>query len=154
MAVFEFRDYPVFADGEIEVVVRAKVPGYQRRDLVPVYEFDVRLPGRPVAIGGVSLRIGNTEHIVKYAGHIGYGIDSQFRGHRYAARACRLIRPVARDHGFQALWITCNPDNFPSRRTCEILGCEFAEIVDLPPDTAMYRRGERRKCRYLWDIAR
>jgi tagatose 1,6-diphosphate aldolase len=87
-----------------------------------------------------------------YAGHIGYGINERYRSNRYAAKACNLIKPVAIDHGFKTLWITCNPDNHPSRRTCEILGCELVEIVDLPVDTAMYRQGDRQKCRYRWDL--
>ena len=152
MSDFEFNDYEKFFDGEIEVVVRGKQPGDLSRGYVPAYEFDVRLAGKLGPIGRVSLRIGNTEHLVKYAGHIGYGIQEEYRGHRYAAKACNLIKTIAIDHGFKTLWITCNPDNHPSRRTCEILGCELVEIVDLPADTAMYREGDRQKCRYRWDL--
>ncbi|UCB43274.1 MAG: GNAT family N-acetyltransferase [Dehalococcoidales bacterium] len=152
MSDFEFNDYRPFTDGEIEVVVRARYPGNEQRGLVPEYRFDVRLPGKPEPIGGVSLRVGNTRHLVMYGGHIGYGVNEEYRGHRYASRACSLIRQVALDHGLKTLWITCNPDNLPSRRTCEILGCEFIEIVDLPEDTDMYRAGDRQKCRYRWDL--
>ncbi|MEE8418514.1 MAG: hypothetical protein V3S02_00210, partial [Dehalococcoidales bacterium] len=70
----------------------------------------------------------------------------------YAARACNLIKQVALDHGLKTLWITCNPDNVPSRRTCEILGCELVEIEDLPEETDLYRDGDRQKCRYRWDL--
>jgi len=152
MSDFEFNDYEKFFDGEIEVVVRGKQPADLSRGYVPVYEFDICLPGKTDPIGRVGLRIGNTEHLVKYAGHIGYGIQEEYRGHRYAAKACNLIKTIAIDHGFKTLWITCNPDNYPSRRTCEILGCELVEIVDLPVDTAMYREGDRQKCRYRWDL--
>jgi predicted acetyltransferase len=48
----------------------------------------------------------------------------------------------------QTVWITCNPDNWASRRTCELAGAELVEIVDLPEDNDMYRKGKRRKCRY------
>jgi tagatose 1,6-diphosphate aldolase len=60
--------------------------------------------------------------------------------------------PLARRHGLYALWITCNPENVASRRTCELTGAEFVEIVDLPPESDMYERGERRKCRYRLDL--
>jgi len=152
MSDFEFNDYEVFTDGEIEVVVREKQPADRLRGYVPSYEFDICLPGKTGPIGRVGLRIGNTEHLVKYVGHIGYGIQEEYRGYQYAAKACNLIKTVAIDHGFKTLWITCNPDNYPSRRTCEILGCELVEIVDLPADTAMYREGDRQKCRYRWDL--
>ena len=149
---FKFNDYEKLTDGEIEVTVREKRPNDKQRGYVPSYEFDIRLPGRTDTIGTVSLRIGNTKHIKKYAGHIGYGIKEEYRGNRYAVKACNLIKHIAVDHGLKTLWITCNPDNYPSRRTCEILGCEFIEIVDLPEDLDMYKWGDRQKCRYRWDL--
>lgn len=152
MSDFEFNDYRPFTDGEIEVVVREKRPGDEQSGLVAAYHFYIRLLGKSEPVGIVNLRIGNTRHLAMYWGHIGYGIEEAYRGHHYAARACNLIRQVALDHGLKTLWITCNPDNWPSRRTCEILGCELVEIVDLPENTDMYQRGERQKCRYRWDL--
>jgi tagatose 1,6-diphosphate aldolase len=63
-----------------------------------------------------------------------------------------LLLPLARRHGLKDLWITCNPDNLASRRTCELAGAEFVEIVDLPANSGMYRRGDRQKCRYRLDL--
>jgi tagatose 1,6-diphosphate aldolase len=62
-----------------------------------------------------------------------------------------LLLPLARSHGLMTIWITCNPDNFASRRTCELAGATLVEIVDLPEDNDMYQRGERQKCRYRLD---
>ena len=87
-----------------------------------------------------------------YGGHIGYGVLPRYRGHRYAARACKLLFPLARRHGLNPLWITCNPDNIASRRTCELAGGKLVEIVDLPEDIDMYQAGERQKCRYRFDL--
>jgi tagatose 1,6-diphosphate aldolase len=50
------------------------------------------------------------------------------------------------------VWITCNPDNWASRRTCERLGCQLVDIVELPEHIDMYQDGERQKCRYRWII--
>ena len=119
---------------------------------MPAYHFDIHLSGKSFPIGRIDLRIGNIKHLIMYGGHIGYGIQEEYRGHRYAAKACNLVKPVALDYGFNTLWITCNPNNIASRRTCEILGCEMVEIVDLPDDTDMYQRGERQKCRFRWDL--
>jgi tagatose 1,6-diphosphate aldolase len=58
------------------------------------------------------------------------------------------VLPLARRHGFRELWITCNPDNVASRRTCERLGAELIDIVDVPRDNAVYGPGSERKCRY------
>ena len=152
MTEFEFFDYQPFTNGEIEVVVKDKVPPDNERGYIPGYEFTIRFSENKKPVGRVNLRIGNTERIIKYIGHIGYGIEEKYRGHHYAAKACRLIKQVALDHGLGTLWITCNPDNNPSRRTCEVLSCELVEIIDLPEDLDMYRRGERQVCRYRWDI--
>lgn len=152
MTEFAFIDYEPLTDGEIEVVVKDTVPPDNERGYVPGYEFTVRLSDNHKPVGRVNLRIGNTEPIMKYIGHIGYGIEEKYRGNHYAAKACRLVKQVALDHGLDTLWITCNPDNQPSRRTCEILGCKLVEIIDLPEDDDRYRRGERQVCRYRWDI--
>ena len=103
-------------------------------------------------MGHISLRVSNSEEIVQYAGRVGYGVLPQFRGHRYAARACRLLLPLAKELGLTPLWITCNPDNWASRRTCELAGAELVEIVTLPEDSPIAIRGEPTKCRYKLTI--
>lgn len=117
---------------------------------VPAYTFWMRLRNRlPVEIAGaVSLRIGQTEDLRRYLGHIGYGVYPPARGAHLAERATRLLFPLARAHGLAELWITANPDNLPSRRTCERLGGRLIDIVDLPITHPLFLRGDRRKCRY------
>jgi Acetyltransferase (GNAT) domain len=107
----------------------------------------------PVQIaGGIGLRIGHTPDIELYLGHIGYNVQPFARGNHYAERACRLLCPLALAHGMRPLWITCNPDNIPSRRTCERLGCIAIETLPLPQGHALRLRGDREKIRFRWDI--
>ena len=134
------------ADDELVLVLISREPGAPLRNRVPAYNYEMRVGGERV--GTISLRLGHTEFLEKYAGHIGYGVDYSHRGHHYAARACRLLFGVAKQEGFTTLWITCNPENVASRRTCERAGGQLIDIVDLPPETEMYREGERQKCRY------
>ncbi len=150
--MFEFHDPGRLVDGDLELVLGRKYPGDPARNHVPAYQFDMVLAGTREKIGHIDLRIGNPHHLVMYGGHIGYGVAPEHRGHHYAARACRLLLPLARSHGFKTLWITCNPDNTASRRTCELAGACFIEIVDLPADSDMYQEGERQKCRYRLDL--
>jgi tagatose 1,6-diphosphate aldolase len=145
---FEFLDPGRLVDGELELVLTATRPGRLDKGLAPEYAFDMRRTGTNVVLGSINLRIGETEFLTHYAGQIGYGVEPEHRGHHYAARATRLLLPLAASHGLSTLWITVNPDNLPSRRTCEIAGGELVEIVDLPPGCDMYRKGERQKCRY------
>jgi predicted acetyltransferase len=139
-------------DNDLQLILVEEAPGDPAINHVPAYKFKMTLVGHEEEIGRIQLRIGTTHHIVMYAGHIGYAVDPQHRGHRYAARACRLLFPLARSHGLETLWITCSPENLASRRTCELAGGELVDIVDLPDDTDMFRRGERQKCRYRIDL--
>jgi arginase family enzyme/predicted acetyltransferase len=149
---FRFLEPGRLVDGDLELVLAERLPANPSRKHVPVYKFKMVPVDGGEAFGQIDLRIGNPFHLVLYGGHIGYGVGPAHRGHHYAARACRLLMPLARRHGLHTLWITCNPENSASRRTCELAGAEFVEIADLPPESDMYERGERRKCRYRLDL--
>ena len=121
---------------------------------VPQYNLWMRLRDRPFRrapvriAGGISLRIGTTGPIEMYYGHIGYHVYPPARGRHFAERACRLLLPLCRRHGMRTLWITCNPDNAASRRTCERLGMHLVDTVPVPDSEPLYARGDREKCRY------
>jgi tagatose 1,6-diphosphate aldolase len=134
-------------------------PGDVEKGFVPAYHFWMHLrptfvTGRPpVAIaGGIGLRVGHTRNLEMYLGHVGYNVYPPARGRRLAARAVRLLLPLARRLGLNPLWITCNPDNVPSRRTCELAGGRLVEVVPLPADHPLALRGEHEKCRYRFDL--
>jgi predicted acetyltransferase len=135
---------PPLTDGELTLVLGARTLHMPGR--VPTYRFEMRVGGDKV--GSATLRVGSTEYIDRFAGHIGYGVEFGHRGKHFAARTCRLLFRVARSHGMTQLWITCNPENVASRRTCEIVGGELVDIVDVPPEVDLYREGDRQKCRY------
>ena len=150
--MFRFLDPGRLVDGDLELVLYEKYWGDPAKGKVPAYRFLMTRVRDGEELGAIELRVGNTDHIVLYAGHIGYGVEPIRRGHHNAARAVRLLLPLARRHGLETLWITCNPDNLASRRTGELAGATRVEIVDLPPDSDMHRRGERQKCRYRLDL--
>jgi tagatose 1,6-diphosphate aldolase len=141
-----FREPGELTDGTVRLVLAEWAPANPEKGWVPMYRFAITVAGRPV--GGIDLRLGATDFMVRFAGQVGYGIDPPHRGHRYAARALAVVASLARRHGLEPLWITCNPENLASRRTCELAGAELVEIVDLPPDCDMYADGDRQKCRY------
>lgn len=126
----------------------------------PHYDFWMLLhdaprePGGPplpplVRIGGtITLRVGTAPALERYYGHLGYHVYPPARGRGLAGRACRLLFGLARSHGLRTLWITCDPANAASRRTCERLGMEFVETVAVPKTDPLYARGEFEKCRY------
>ncbi len=115
---------------------------------VPTFFFRMVAEPTGAQVGNINLRVGSTSHLERYGGHIGYGVDAPFRGRHFAARAVVLLVPLARRVGLDPVWITCDPDNIASRRTLEIAGAEFVEIVDVPEDCCIYQSGHSRKCRY------
>lgn len=143
----------------LKAAPNGRQPGEPGVGRLPAYHFWM-LADPPVGdgpairiAGGVGLRVGSNAEIENYSGHIGYHVYPPARGRHFAERACRLIFPLARRHGMELLWITCNPDNVASRRTCERLGGRLIDIVPIPKDHPFHARGERAKCRFLVQLA-
>lgn len=140
-------------DGELELVLFRSYHAKANNETVPTYRFKMFIGGEDgEEVGRIDLRVRDTERIIMYLGHIGYRVSPKYRGSHYAARATRLLLPLARSHGMETLWITCNPENFPSRRTCELAGAILVEIVDVPKNSDFYTAGEKQKCRYRLDL--
>ena len=147
-----FRTPGRLVDRELELHLRERAQADPAKGWVPAYHFDMVVGSK--VVGRIELRLGATPAMVAFGGQVGFGVEPEHRGHHYAARSCRLLLPLARAHRMTELWITCNPDNWASRRTCELAGAELVGIVDLPPDSDMYMEGERQKCRYRLSTSR
>lgn len=148
---FEFLDFDSIDGEDIDLVIEKKAPAEDEKGFVPAYKYNIILHGSSENVGKIDVRIGNNQSLY-FGGHIGYSILERFRGNHFAAKACILIKQVAVAHGMDKLIITCNPDNLPSRKTCEYIGANLIEIIDLPPHNDMYQEGERQKCIYEWGL--
>ena len=147
----EFLNTDFLENEEIKLTVARLAEGDPVRNWVPAYHFYIE-DRRGVRMGLCDLRIGYNEGLY-YGGHIGYEVREEYRGHHYAAKACRLLFALAREHGMGYLYITCSPDNWPSRKTCEYLGGQLLEIAELPEDNDMrVQDGETEKCVYRFDL--
>jgi predicted acetyltransferase len=120
---------------------------------VPAHHFYmIRTDTRQIA-GRINLRVTSNSALLFYAGHVGYGVDPDHRGRHFAVRSLRLLIPLARALALDPLWITCNPENIASRRSCELAGAQFVDIIAVPEDTDTYREGITHKCRYRLELA-
>jgi predicted acetyltransferase len=142
----------MLANNDITLELATTIPGNPEKNWVASNHYQIKKTDTQETLGQIDLRLGYTLDLVRYGGNIGYSIEKPFRGHHYAATACLLLKPVAQQHGMDVLWITCNPDNWASRKTCEYIGATLVEIVDLPEYSDMFKEGERQKCRYRWII--
>ncbi len=140
---FVFRDPGELRDGELTLVLDYRSPADPARGWIPTYHFSLHVDGRRV--GGIELRVDLAGALDHTTGHFGYFVEPASRGRALAARAARLVLPLARAHGLDPLWILCEPDNLASRRTCERLGAVLA------PAEAGAAAGAR--CRYRLDAA-
>lgn len=111
-------------------------------------EFDIVSIETGQKIGEIALRTGESRQIY-YLGHIGYHISAPFRGHGYAARACKLLMPCLRELGVSSFVITADPDNLPSRKTIERIGGVLECEVSVPRSAQKELNISPRKCRYI-----
>lgn len=142
-----------FQDRELLLVLDRYLPAAPEREWVPAYHFRMVHRNSRAVMGSINLRIGDTNRLLWYRGQVGYSVKPEFRGHHYAARSIRLLVPLAAGHQLNPLWITCDPDNLASRRTCELAGAKLVETVEIPTDEEMYQHGSRQKCRYKLETA-
>ena len=145
-----FYDASDLRDEEIFLRLVRTADALPEKRWVPGYYFDICLLDG-TKIGYCDLRIGHNEKTY-IGGNIGYGIDAPYRGHRYAAKACRLLFMQAKKHGMDHLFITCMPDNIASSRTCQIAGGTYIETADIPEDNEMYAEGKRRVMIYRFAL--
>jgi len=141
---FEFLDPTFPPDADLHLVLTELHPGDSSPWKVPAYTFRMQ-NAQGEYMGRIRLRVGWSDGLIRYAGHVGYAVEKEFRGRHYAERACRLIIPLARRHGMDEFWITCQPDNLASRRTLERLGAQCVGVIDVPPEYPLDAGVERQK---------
>ena len=146
-----FLDTGLLKNEEIQLLLEKTVEADPAKDWLPAYHFSIcDMAGN--RMGTCDLRIGHNESVY-YGGNIGYRVEEPYRGRHYAGKACLLLFELAKRHGMEYIIITCNPENVPSRKTCEWLGGELLEIAELPEDSEQRRlTGESHRCIYKFRL--
>ncbi|YCM44129.1 GNAT family N-acetyltransferase [Verrucomicrobiaceae bacterium 227] len=115
---------------------------------MPGYHFRI-FDRKDVDVGHLNVRVGMTEHIRLAAGHIGFEIAAEHRGHGYAEDACLATASWIATISEEVL-ITVDPGNEASIRTIERIGGILIDEVEVPPGDPHFLRGSKRKLRYRW----
>lgn len=139
-----FFDTSFLKNDEISLIRERTADANEKSGWVPAYYFAV-YDREGNKVGECDLRIGHNDNTY-YGGNIGYTVFPPYRGKHYAAKACKLLFELARMHGMEYLYISCDPDNVASRKTCEYAGGEFVETAILPEENEMRKNGEIAKC--------
>ncbi len=145
-----FLDTSFLKSNEIQLVLEKTENGDKKRNWVPAYHFSINSPN-VTKMGVCDLRIGYNDNLY-FGGHIGYRVFPEYRGNHYAGKACLLLFQLARKHNMEYLYITCNPDNYASKKTCEYAGGKLLEIAELPEGNDMRDNGEVEKCIYKFTL--
>lgn len=143
--------FPTFAlaFGDVSLRCEQIVPAEPNTELVPYYHFRI-LIAEQIDVGHINFRVGNTNHVQFFAGHIGFQIREEFRGRRYARQACKALVPWIKNF-YQEVIITCDPDNIASRCTIEGLRAKYIdELIVAGPSIG--DETLRVKRRYLWEL--
>lgn len=140
-----FLDPGELRDGDFQLVIVERRPADPAKGHVPVYNWDIIRAVDGVKMGEFGLKIGE---LPPYLGHIRYRVSREFRGKHIAARACRLIIPLARRHGINPVRITCRENNIASRRTAELAGAKLDRIVETPEGYSDWTGPVSAKCDY------
>lgn len=144
---FTFREPGPLRDDELTLVLARTVAADHARGYSPFYEFEMRHARTRRCLGTIRLRIDSARRL-HFPGHLGFSVRPTCRGHRYAARSCRLLMALARAHGLKALWVTAQPGNLPSQRSVLRAGGRYVETVRVPVGHEMHRHGVRYLRRY------
>jgi predicted acetyltransferase len=86
--------------------------------------------GEIVAVSNV--RHALTDHLLKWGGHIGYGVRPSMRKRGFATEILRQSLARARALGLRKVRLTCDKENIASARTILRNGGEFDEEEYMP----------------------
>ena len=135
--------------GPIKLVFENIVDVEPGGELVPFYHFNIT-DREGTKVGHINFKVGDTNHIIQCAGHIGYEILPEYRGNSYSYYACSAIRTFVRVF-YNKIILTSDPENIPSIKTIEKLDAKFLNEITVPQNDPSYKSGSRRKRRYEWE---
>lgn len=148
--MFEFTvKFDILENDELILTITQKYGGDD--EMILFYYYDIIRKTDSVTVGKISIRIGNNFHSY-YNGHIGYEVFKEYRGNGYAYRASLMVLDVARFHGMDFIYLTCDESNVASYKTIEKLGAELVEICSVPRKYFGWREGMERQRVYRLEV--
>lgn len=85
-------------------------------------------------LGAVEVRHFLNSGLLKYGGHVGYGVAPKHRGHGYAQQMVKMAMPDVKELGIDSLLICCLESNIPSAKTIENCGGVLENRVEVIRD--------------------
>jgi len=146
-----FTEFGDLSDGEIRLVIKSVDEPDAEKGVSLRYGFSIIHMQGDEEIGVVYFA-ADTSDRQYLRGHISYGVSPAYSGHNYAAKACRLVRPVICMHKLDRVFIGAKYDNIASIRTIEKLGARLVARNDLPNDEIWRTLQNEKIAMYLWNM--
>lgn len=108
--------------------------------------YDIFVPEMRRTVGRIEYRKEHGRDLMFY-GNIGYVIYPPYRGKRLAYYACLALVEILKQKriGMPGVLITCNPDNYASKKTIQNLGAKYITTVNVDVDHELYSQGDVQK---------
>jgi predicted acetyltransferase len=90
-------------------------------------------------VGRLMLRHSLNDFLLRVGGHIGYVVVPEHRRRGYATEMLRQGLDLARSMALERVLVTCDEDNFASRRVIEKCGGEYEDSY-VGPEAAVGKR--------------
>ena len=89
-----------------------------RKDTAANWELNnpLLLDGEEI-LGICEIRHFLNSGLLKYGGHMGYGVAPKHRGHGYAAKMIEMAMPFMKETGIEMCLITCVEENIASAKS-------------------------------------
>lgn len=144
----------LLTDDELKLRFEGKKQVTEPDNEIQAYYFSMINQITEKKMGGINIKAGYTENILKYRGNIGFTVYEEFRGKHYSARSCIHLIPVIKIINMPHIWLTCNFDNIASMRNIERIGADYIDTVNVPVEYYFYYAANARiKRRYKWEPA-
>lgn len=82
-------------------------------------------------LGLMEIRHFLNSGLLKYGGHVGYGVAPKHRGNGYAAEMVKMAMPFMKQVGIDRCLITCVQENIASAKTIENVGGVLENEVEI-----------------------
>jgi predicted acetyltransferase len=152
--MFEWKEFRSLANDEIRLVPKSRDEPAAENGYAPRYGFAIIHIQDNRDIGVVYLAIHPESSRRQYlTGHLSYGVDRRYKGHYYAAQACKLMEDVALAHGLSRLLIGSGYDNIASRKTILKLGAKPITRNDVPDGTILEELRTNKVDMFVWHLA-
>ena len=131
--MYSIDDFKVIiTDGEIDLTV----PKYLEE---PYEYYDIHLHDTNTYIGYIWYDSSTDKDVISYFGNVGYGIEKEHRGSRYALKALKLLKEIMIERQIKSMIFNIEKRNVYSKNVAKEMGARKVRTIKID-NTNSYAR--------------